>query len=243
MRLYGLTGYPLGHSFSREWFSQKFRDQGVTDAEYKNFPLPDATLLPSLLKTPGLQGFNVTAPYKSAVMEYLDDMDTVASAIGAVNCVVRNGESWKGYNTDWLGFKLSLEEFIGSLRPAALILGSGGAARAAAYALDTLSMRYLVVSRNVRHAGFISYGDLSATVMDEYPLIVNATPLGTFPNTAGCPSIPYHLLTADHFLYDMVYNPPLTEFLRQGKDRGAHIANGARMLEIQAEETWKLFGI
>lgn len=241
MRLYGLIGYPLVHSFSQEWFSQKFRENGITDAEYINFPIHDIRQLPFLLKNPSLLGFNVTAPHKRAVIEYLDAVDTVASAIGAVNCVVREEGMWKGYNTDWLGFKISLEEFLGGNRPKALILGSGGAARAASYALEALSIPHLLASRSIHGPGFISYGELSATVMDEYRLIVNATPLGTFPNVLEAPCIPYEKLTPGHFLYDMVYNPPLTEFLRQGNSYGACIVNGAGMLEIQAAETWKLF--
>lgn len=243
MRLYGLIGYPLGHSFSAEWFSHRFSEGGIADAAYTNFPLPDIKELPSLLKKDSLRGFNVTAPYKTAVMDYLDDIDEVASAIGAVNCVVRRGDSWKGYNTDWSGFQISLSEFLQGRRPQALILGSGGAACAAAYALDNLSIPYLSVSRTKSKEGFILYSDLSPAVMNEYKLIVNATPLGTFPDTLQCPPVPYDLLTPEHILYDMVYNPPLSEFLRRGETKGAAVTNGSRMLHLQAEESWRLFGL
>lgn len=243
MRMYGLIGYPLAHSFSAEWFSQQFREKGIANTAYENFPISDIKELPSLLHMDSLWGFNVTAPYKTSVLKYLDEVDDTATRIGAVNCAVREGESWKGYNTDWQAFKISLQEFLGAERPKALILGSGGAARAAAYALSTLAIPHLIASRQVKEEGFISYGELSAAVMDEYRVIVNATPLGTYPATVQCPPIPYGLLTSDHMLYDMVYNPPLSEFLRRGKARGARVTNGSRMLHLQAEGSWKLFGI
>lgn len=241
MMLYGLTGYPLGHSFSQRWFTERFRKAGITDAEYRNFPLDDIKKLPELLTDACLLGLNITAPYKTAAMAYVEEIDPVAEEIGAINCIVRSGNGWKGYNTDWIGFKESLKIFLDGRRPAALILGSGGASRAAVYAMRKISLPYIVVTRNPKDRETIGYEEITPEILSRYKLIVNATPLGTFPNIGTRPPIPYHLLSGDHLLYDMVYNPPLTSFLREGKIMGCGIENGAGMLKLQAEETWRLF--
>lgn len=241
MRAFGLIGYPLDHSFSAEWFARMFLHNGISDATYRNYPLPSIDALPALLAEPALLGFNVTAPYKQAVMAYLDELDPTALRIGAVNCVVRQGDRWKGYNVDWIGFAESVTELTAGQRPRALLLGSGGAAAAAAFGLARLGIDYTTVSRTKQGTGFLSYGELTRSAMQRHRLIVNATPLGTYPDTAHCPPIPYHLLTSDHLLYDMVYNPPETLFLHRGLEARARTMNGLRMLEIQAEKSWELF--
>lgn len=243
MKIYGLIGYPLSHSFSKQWFGNLFGREGLTELRYENFPLADISELPELLRTvPNLAGFNVTAPHKESVISYLDDIDHTALAIGAVNCVTLSNGILKGYNVDWIGFSRSLTAFIGSNRPKAIILGTGGAAKAAAYALSQLGIDYLLVSRDA--AGkerTISYAELSPTIIASHKLIVNATPLGTFPDIEKMPAIPYEFLSEEHFLYDMVYNPTETAFMRNGAAHGGQVTNGISMLEIQAEESWELF--
>ena len=241
MRSFGLIGYPLAHSFSAEWFAEMFRREGSRDAVYANYPLGSIEELPALLAEHPLLGFNVTAPYKRAIMDYLDQIDPTAERIGAVNCAVRQGDTWKGYNVDWIGFAESLMALIGGECPHALILGSGGAAAAAAYGLDELGMVHATVSRSKKGAGILSYEALTSELLQKYRLLINATPLGTWPATERFPAIPYEWLTPAHMLYDMVYNPPETAFLRKGREAGASTMNGRHMLEIQARETWKLF--
>ena len=242
--LLGLTGFPLGHSFSKKWFAEKFRSEAACNIEYINLPVETPEQLSDLLKIENLAGFNVTAPYKTAIIRHLDELDPTAEAIGAVNCVVRNGEKWKGYNTDWRGFMLSLEEFLGTdSHPEALILGSGGASKAAEYAMERMSIKWRRVSRSAdgRSNNLLNYAQLSKEVIAAHRLIVNTTPLGTFPNTDNAPDIPYEYLTTSHKLYDMVYNPPQTKFMLCGQYYGASATNGQRMLELQAEESWQLF--
>ncbi len=240
-RLFGLIGYPLGHSFSQEWFARMFARKCISDAEYRNFPLESIDGLAALrAEYPGLRGHNVTAPYKVEVMRFLDRTDPTAAEIGAVNCVVRQGGLWTGYNVDWIGFARSLTEFAGTDLPPALVLGSGGASRAASYALRRLGCDYAVVSRSGAE-GTIGYDDLTPRVMACRKLIISATPLGTWPHTESAAPIPYELLGPSHLLYDMVYNPSVTAFMRQGLEAGAHATNGLRMLELQAEASWELF--
>lgn len=242
MPLYGLIGYPLGHSFSAAWFAEMFCREGITDAAYRNFPLASIEELPGLWAAhPDLEGLNVTAPYKVAVMRYLAHVDPVAQTIGAVNCMVRRPEGWCGYNVDWIGFGETLRLLLAGERPRGLVLGTGGASQAACYALERLGIRYLSVSRTPKNGRQIAYADLSPEVMAAHRLIVNATPLGTFPAVDAAPPIPYDQLTPHHILYDMVYNPPLTAFLRHGQEHGCRISNGRGMLERQGEESWRLF--
>ena len=241
-RLFGLIGYPLEHSFSYRWFADTFSREGIADSEYRNFPLPAIDMLPELMRTPELAGFNVTAPYKKEVIRYIDTLDETAATIGAVNCVTRNNGKWTGHNVDCIGFAASLREFIGKTIPqGALILGSGGASQAAAYALHRMDIRHIVVSRSLRGDGYASYTDIDDSMLAEYPLLINATPLGTWPNTESAPPSPYERLTKDNMLYDMVYNPPLTRFMTLGRQAGARVTNGRRMLELQAEASWELF--
>ena len=241
MRTFGLIGCPLGHSFSARYFAEKFAAEGISGCEYRLFEIASVGELPKLLEqTPGLCGFNVTIPYKEQIIPLLDSLSEGAAEIGAVNCVkIENGRLC-GYNTDAFGFCNSLEELLAGERPAALVLGTGGASKAVRYVLRTLGMECLTVSRRPG-GGDITYGEIEGAVLAGHRLIVNTTPLGTYPATEGCPDIPYGLLGPEHRLFDLVYNPPLTEFLRRGRERGARTMNGSRMLADQAEESWRIW--
>lgn len=263
MRLYGLTGYPLGHSFSKRYFTGRFEKEGITDCRYENFPAASVDeLVPVLREHPDLLGFNVTIPHKQHIFKYLDEVDPEAAEIGAVNCVtvargvsgptkVGDGIYLKGYNTDVYGFRLSLLDLLGEERPAALVLGTGGASRAVAYVLDRLGIPYEFVSRTGGTAVetvkgpklTLSYGAVGPELLAVRRLVVNTTPLGMFPEVDACPDLPYKAIGEGHFLYDLVYNPEETVFLRQGAQRGARVSNGLRMLVGQAERNWELFGI
>lgn len=241
MKLYGLIGYPLEHSFSARYFAEKFRRLSLTGVEYRNFPIEDIAMLPGILAgNPDLKGFNVTIPYKEAVIPYLDSISDEARAIGAVNCVKIAGNLKLGYNTDVAGFRRSLTAMIGNERPNALILGSGGASKAVEYVLRELGIEHKIVSRKAG-AGRLGYEDLDEGVVRAHRLIVNATPLGTFPDTGTFPDIPYTGIGPDHFLFDLVYNPETTQFMRRGLERGASVKNGYEMLVGQAEEAWSIW--
>lgn len=242
MRRFGLIGEHLPHSFSGRYFAAKFEREGIAGCDYSLYELPTIEHLEQLLASePPIEGFNVTIPYKQQVMKYLTKLSPEAEAIGAVNCVKREGEDLVGYNTDIIGFRDSLLTLLGGVRPThALILGTGGAALAVEYILKELGIGYSVVSRSAAE-GRITYADLTQEVVSESRLIVNATPLGTFPNVDSAPDIPYEYITASHFLYDLVYNPPLTKFLASGRSQGAAICNGEAMLVAQAEAAWSIW--
>lgn len=239
MRLFGLIGYPLGHSFSKKYFTKKFLDEGITDCRYELFPIESILEFPSLVaRHPELCGLNVTIPYKEQVMPYLDDPGETA-VIGACNCIlVRDGRLY-GYNTDVAGFR---ESFRPGLRPTdknALILGTGGASKAVAYALGQLGIAYKYVSRGGGDA--LRYEDVTPALLAVYTVIINCSPVGTYPNIAEAPNLPYAALSSRHYLYDLVYNPERTLFLAEGEGRGAVIRNGFDMLRLQAEEGWKIW--
>jgi shikimate dehydrogenase len=265
MRLFGLIGYPLGHSFSRKYFTQKFSQEGIADAEYELFPIESINLLPALLKaSPGLQGLNVTIPYKEQVLPYLD-VPGIAAQIGACNCIhIKEGKLF-GYNTDVVGFR---ESFVPGLRPGdthALILGTGGASKAVAFALEQLGINYRYVSRKGVADGTqpisgspqpravatqtgggsiipaLSYESITQELLQTYSVLINCSPLGTYPNIDEAPQLPYEALSPRHYLYDLVYNPEVTRFLREGAQRGAVTRNGYDMLRLQAEESWKIW--
>lgn len=246
MRKFGLIGYPLSHSFSKKYFSEKFEAERITDAVYELYPIASIDELPQLLKSnPELIGMNVTIPYKQQVIPFLDEIDPKAEAIGAVNTIHLNNGKLKGYNTDYLGFKESLIKFIGSkAKPeSALILGTGGASKAVTAALSDLAISYQLVSRSVS-SGHLAYEDLNEShhhLITQSPLIINTTPLGTHPNTEELPELPYHLLTPDHMLYDLVYNPLVTAFMQKGIDAKCWVKNGLEMLHGQAEAAWKIW--
>ncbi len=248
--LYGLIGYPLSHSFSQRYFTEKFINEGLEDHAYKNFPIDNIKELINLLKQhPGLCGFNVTIPYKEQVIPYMNEMDHVATETGAVNTVqvVRNGDNiyLKGYNTDVYGFSRSLEEWFSDhdteLPRQALVLGTGGASKAVAYALFRLNIDTHIVSRHEGQGVYKTYEQLEAGDMVANKLIINTSPLGVHPNTDTCPAIPYQYLTSEHFLYDLVYNPAETLFMNKGKEMGAAVHNGEHMLYLQADKAWEIW--
>ena len=244
MKTYGLIGYPLGHSFSRGYFTDYFGREGI-DAEYKNFELPRIEALAEVLHTePTLQGFNVTIPYKQQVFAYLNELSEAAQAIGAVNVVkvMRRDEGLylKGYNTDYIGFTDSIRSYLKPHHTHALILGTGGASKAVDYALHQLGLKTQYVSRTARE-GIIAYDELTPELMAQHTVIVNTTPLGMYPKVDECPPLDYSQLTSQHLLYDVVYNPAKTLFLQRGEASGASICNGMDMLIGQAKAAWEIW--
>ena len=241
MRRFGLIGFPLTHSFSKRFFSEKFARENIRDCEYENYPIENISLLQDLIQnTADLVGINVTIPYKKEVIPYLTRVTPIVQNIGACNCILlRNGERI-GYNTDVPGFQHSLTPFLKPNHQQALVLGTGGASAAVVYVLAQLQIPYLVVSRNAGD-GVVSYEQLSEEIMATHHLIINTTPLGTFPNISECPPIPYSSITDKHHLYDLVYNPDETLFLQKGKAQGATIQNGMDMLIEQALESWRIW--
>jgi len=244
MKLFGLIGYPLGHSFSVPFFTKKFSEEQV-DAEYRNFPLEEISDFKELVKAePGLVGLNVTVPYKQKIIPYLDALDKTARSIGAVNTIFfcRKGSQvgLLGYNTDVNGFERSLLEHLQPHHQKALVLGTGGSSKAVEFVLKKLEINYRMVSRS-RGEGLLAYEQLDSSILESHTLIINTTPLGMFPRVDACPAIPYEALTSRHLLFDLVYNPELTRFLSLGREQGAAIANGARMLVYQAEASWEIW--
>ena len=244
MDQYGLIGYPLGHSFSVSYFNEKFSNEGI-DAEYINFEIPDIELLPEIVASnPSLRGFNVTIPYKQKVIPYLDSMSMEARAIGAVNVVkvVHRGRNTllKGYNSDVIGFTRSIEPLLSSHHQKALILGTGGSAKAIDYGLRSLGLDTLMVSRYER-PGTLQYHQITPDMVREYNVIVNCTPVGMFPRTVECPELPYEALDSQNLLYDLLYNPDETLFMLKGKKQGATVKNGLEMLLLQAFASWEIW--
>ncbi|HZK09075.1 MAG TPA: shikimate dehydrogenase [Bacteroidales bacterium] len=244
MKTYALIGKTLTHSFSKAFFDEKFLRENIARCRHLLAPLPSIDeLIPFINTDPTLVGLNVTIPYKEAVLPLLDELDQVAGKVGAVNTIVikRHGESlWlKGYNTDVFGFQNSCEGLVHAQH--ALVLGSGGAAKAARYVLQQNGIDYLTVSRNPKNNSQIAYRDVNASLLKNHTLIINTTPLGMFPDIEACPAIPYHLLGSQHFLFDMIYNPAETEFLKRGKAAGATTQNGLLMLTLQAEKAWEIW--
>ncbi|MDP1622008.1 MAG: shikimate dehydrogenase [Bacteroidales bacterium] len=236
--IFGLIGFPLGHSRSPEWFNEKFRSAGQNEYEYRLFPLARIEEVASLLiKYPELAGLNVTIPYKEKIIPYLDELDETARLIGAVNTIIiirtKGKILTRGFNTDAPGFLQTLSARIP--HSPALILGTGGAARAVAHALTLKNIRFTFVSSINKGPGILSYNDLTREVISHHLLIINATPLGMFPDIERFPPIPYHFLSGDHFLYDLIYNPEETEFIKRGKAMNTKTMNGAQMLINQAE--------
>jgi shikimate dehydrogenase len=245
MLLYGLVGYPLSHSFSKKYFSEKFARERLADCHYELFELPDPADFPALwAEHPELVGLNVTIPHKQAFFPYLGSLDESAEKVGAVNVVRRQPDgTLRGFNSDLYGFRKALEDWeaFQKNRPErALILGYGGAAKAVEAALRELGIFYKIVSRDAEK-GDLTYADLSPEVLETHHLLVNTTPLGTYPDVEASPDVPYAFLTDRHLLYDLVYNPAQTRFLREGATRGAATHNGYRMLELQAERSWEIW--
>ncbi|MCX8018993.1 MAG: shikimate dehydrogenase [Chitinophagaceae bacterium] len=241
IRRFGLLGYPLTHSFSPRYFKEKFEREKLSNHQYDLFPLESIDQFPALLKQfPELEGLNVTIPYKKEVMKFLHD-SLIPDGIEACNCISIKDSKLTGYNTDIIGFELSLLPLLRSYHTQALILGSGGAAAAVAYVLKKNQIEYIIVSRRDNDAAILSYASLTKDLIRKYKLIINTTPLGMYPDISSCPPIPYEGITPEHLLYDLVYNPPLTEFLKKGQSFGSTIKNGEEMLILQAEESWKIW--
>jgi len=241
MKRYGLIGFPLTHSLSQQYFTQKFIDQGIEDCLYERFSIPSIGDLHDILKThPDLCGFNITIPYKKDVLAFLTERSKAVEEVGACNCVKIIDGQLIGYNTDVIGFENSLIPFLKPSHNKALVLGTGGAALAIVYVLQKLGIDFNYVSRTAT-SGQLAYIDLDASIMASHTLIINTTPLGMFPNIEACPAIPYDLLTPEHHLFDLTYNPALSTFLAKGMQMGATIQNGQQMFVEQAEQSWRIW--
>lgn len=242
MRRYGLIGYPLTHSFSQRYFTEKFEREEIAGCEYLNFPISNIEELPGLLNDAELCGLNITIPYKEKVLPYLDERSPVVEAIGACNCIRIRGGRLRGHNTDVVGFQQSLLPKLGSRHRRALVLGTGGASKAVEYVLGKLGIEYRLVTRKPR-AGTsdLRYEEVDAAVLGGHTLVVNTTPLGMYPKIEEAPALPYEAAGARHYFFDLVYNPARTLFLRKAEERGAVIENGHEMLLLQAEESWRIW--
>ena len=249
MRQFGLIGYPLSHSFSQKFFTEKFLQENIVNAKYDNFPIPSIESFAGLWKeNPNLEGLNVTIPYKKEVIPFLDHSSAVVQEIHACNCIRKFNNELYGYNTDVIGFEKSLLPFLQPHHTHALILGTGGASAAVQWVLQKLNIQFQLVSRNTNTIeantemkASLSYDQLAASVIESHTLIINTSPLGMYPNTNEAPPIAYEGITAQHHLYDLVYNPIETLFMKNGLAKGATVQNGLAMLHIQAEESWTIW--
>ena len=241
-RKFGLIGKSLDYSFSKKYFSEKFKKENL-DCTYSNFDIENISLIESILQKNGISGYNVTIPYKQEIIKFLDEIDEVAKAIGAVNTIKKIDNKNIGFNTDSIGFEKSLIPLIENKKPdSALILGGGGASKAVKYVLKKFKINYSTVSRKEGKSEFI-YENLNDVIINRFKMIINCSPVGTFPNINKCPNIPYKHLTKEHVLYDLVYNPIESLFLRRGRELGCKTKNGLEMLEIQANESWRIWNI
>ncbi|MBL7713587.1 MAG: shikimate dehydrogenase [Chitinophagaceae bacterium] len=239
MDQYGIIGNPLSHSFSPAYFNERFAREGI-HSEYSAFPLDSISMLPGLIAAhPSLRGLNVTIPYKTAVIPYLEGLSASAAAIDAVNCIKLAEGKLYGFNTDYTGFSESLKPLLQPNITDALVLGTGGSSKAVCYALEQLGLRYRLVSASGK--GDYSYNELSEDILKAHLLIVNTTPVGMSPHTTECPDIPYHFLGERHVLYDLVYNPEETLFLQKGRLQEARTKNGYEMLLLQADQSWRIW--
>lgn len=245
MNKLGLLGKNISYSFSRSYFKKKFEHEHIKNTTYENFDIESITLFPSIIKnTKNLKGLNVTIPYKQDVMPFLDKINKKAAAIGAVNTIkITKTGKLIGYNTDCYGFKKSIQPYIKKRHKKALILGTGGASKAIAYTLEDMGISFAYVSRKLSEGIQFSYDTISETDIKNHQLIINCTPLGTFPNIEDCPDIPYQAINKNHILFDLIYNPEETRFLKQGKKNKATTINGLNMLKLQAEKAWAIWGL
>tara|TARA_A200000113_G_scaffold223659_1_gene239776 strand:+ start:623 stop:1369 length:747 start_codon:yes stop_codon:yes gene_type:complete len=240
---FGLLGKDIDYSFSRAYFAEKFQKERLHNCSYENFDLADLTHFKSVLLTPQLKGVNVTIPYKQEVMPFLDNLDEVSKAIGAVNTIVFNEDgTTTGYNTDYIGFQKSIDPMVTAEIEAALVLGTGGASKAVVYALHKMGIETQYVSRK-KGPNNLTYDDITDLILKDHKLIVNCTPLGTHPNILEKPNLNYDQLTSKHILFDLIYNPTETAFMKAGKKAGALVANGENMLVEQAETSWRLWNM
>lgn len=239
---FGLLGRNINYSFSKGYFTDKFNNENFTGCTYENFDIPEITAFPEIIKTnPDLKGLNVTIPYKETVIPFLDKLSKKAAQIGAVNTIkITKKGKLKGYNTDYYGFKKSLEPLLQPHHKKALILGTGGASKGVAFALDELGILYTFVSREAKENA-IDYNQINATTFDNYQIIINSTPVGTSPNVDAFPLIPYEFFTEKHIAYDLIYNPAETQFLKKAKEKGAQVKNGLDMLIFQAKKAWEIW--
>jgi shikimate dehydrogenase len=241
MRVFGLIGYPLSHSFSADYFNSKFRLLGLDDHIYKLFPIKNIAEIRNLLKSePGLTGLNVTIPYKETVIPFLDKISPEAQHIGAINCILQSEGKLYGYNTDCFGFENAYLKNIVIASSPVLILGNGGASKAVQYVLKKHHIRFLVVSRT-KSDHTISYQDVTDQIIAGHKVIINTTSLGMFPETAGYPPLSYQHLAVQHILIDLIYNPELTEFMKYGLLKGCKVLNGLTMLQYQADKSWEIW--
>ena len=243
MKLYGLIGYPLGHSFSKKHFTEKFESESI-DSKYELFEIKTIEEFPNLVQAHVFSGLNVTIPYKEAVIPYLDELDVTARQIGAVNVIkfTRNDNNFtlKGFNSDVIGFSKSISKHIKTHYKKALILGTGGASKAINFGLRNMGIETTFISRTPKH-NQLAYSDLNKNILSDNLIIVNTTPVGMFPHEDECPDIPYRFITTEHLLFDVIYNPTETLFLRKGKEQGAQTLNGLEMLEGQAVAAWDIW--
>jgi shikimate dehydrogenase len=240
---FGLVGKNIDYSFSKSYFGEKFKKLNLSDYSYENLDFESIVEFPEYIKlNPTITGLNVTIPYKQAIIPFLDKLSKRAIEIGSVNTIkVTKSGKLKGFNTDYIGFQKSLEPLINTYHKKALILGTGGASKAVAYALKQIGIYYLFVSRNAI-GDAIGYYQINEKTFEEFQIIINCTPVGTFPNTNSCPEIPYDYFTKNHIAFDLIYNPTESLFLKKAKEKGAIIKNGLEMLEIQAEKSWDIWG-
>lgn len=236
-KIFGLIGRNIQYSFSGKYFADKFKTENIQEAFYEIFDLPEISGIKNLFQIENLKGFNVTIPYKEEIIPYLDELDSVAGKIGAVNCVkIKNGKR-TGFNTDAYGFEESIKPLLNSNHKKALILGDGGAAKAVKFVFEKLNIPHQTVTRK----GDLTYSELNSVHIQNHQIIVNCTPVGTYPNTENAPEILYENLTQSHLLYDLIYNPEKTKFLKLGEQKGAKIKNGYEMLVLQAEKSWEIW--
>lgn len=244
IKKYGLIGHPLSHSFSEKYFNEKFEKENISDSSYELFDIANIELLSEILEnTQNLKGLNVTIPYKEEVFPFLTELDETAKIIGAVNTIKisKENKTLKGYNTDYYGFKKSLKPFLDINHERALIFGTGGASKTVQFVLNELNIDCLLVSRNPKNDNEISYNDVNKYVIKHHQIIINTTPIGMFPNVNQFPEFDYENLTSKHLLYDLIYNPSETEFLKKGKEQGCITLNGLQMLKLQAEKAWEIW--
>ena len=240
MRQFGLIGRNISYSFSKSYFAEKFINENIVDAVYNVFDLQQIDEVEKIFATEGLVGFNVTIPYKQEIIPFLDELSPEAKKIGAVNTVLIKDGKRIGHNTDCYGFHHSILPLLEPHHKKALVLGNGGAAKAVFYILDELNIDYRIVSRNPTEEQ-LSYENLNEKIVTEFPILINCSPVGTFPNIENAPLLPYQFITKNHLLYDLIYNPPVTKFLENGQNNGAKIKNGHEMLVLQAEKAWEIW--
>lgn len=241
-KIFGLIGKNIEYSFSKKYFTERFKKDNLVDYYYQNFDVENITDFPAILKNnPDIAGLNVTIPYKESIIPYLDKVSKKATQIGAINVIriLKNGKL-KGYNSDYYGFKKAIEPLLLPHHKKALILGTGGAAKAIAFALEELDIHYAFVSREATENA-IDYDRINATTFDNFQIIINCTPIGTSPNTKEFPLIPYQFFTEKHLAFDLIYNPAETQFLKKAKKKGAVVKNGLEMLVLQAEKSWEIW--